>query len=194
MLSRTPGEKTGAAVTNVRTYVGSYPLSGAGVFVEIRGEATAVEVEPGKYLFALIGEETKNLALRAWGPGIPARDTDDKSRVIEHKRESITLTPDLYPMLVTFGNLRDPASVKEVDPSNLAASFGPGYALKSITLEITDETVTEGGVEALLPWIGDPKVMNNPGWQEIPIDARRRLQGLITDYTGAQKRFLEGDK
>ena len=49
----------------------------------------------------------------------------------------------------------DPASVARVDPTDLAASFGPGYALSSITLAITDEPVTKGRVEAVLGWLTD---------------------------------------
>ena len=56
-------------------------------------------------------------------------------------------------MLVTFGDINVPASVKLVDPKNLAASFGPGYRLKDMTLEITDEAMTEGRVESVLTWL-----------------------------------------
>lgn len=55
--------------------------------------------------------------------------------------------------MVTFGDLKDPKSVQEVDPENLPATFGPGYKIKSYTVEITDEPVTEGRVENLLPWL-----------------------------------------
>ncbi|MCA9468988.1 MAG: hypothetical protein KC643_26590, partial [Nitrospira sp.] len=47
-------------------------------------------------------------------------------------------------------DLTDPKTVQKVDPENLAATFGPGVELKRITLEITDEPVTEGKVESLL--------------------------------------------
>ena len=57
------------------------------------------------------------------------------------------------PMLVTFADINDPASVKKVNPNDLAASFGAGYSLKSITLEITDEKVTKGVVEGVLGWL-----------------------------------------
>lgn len=156
------------------------------------GEALAIEVSPGRYLFAIIQEMKPNeMALlgihndqRVW-EGVP--------KLKNSQGEPLDVPPDQYPMMVTFGDLSDPKSVQQVDPANLAATFGPGNSIKSYTVEITDEPVTEGRVEALLPWIGNPKVMDNPGWQEIPIDARRRLQGLITDYAGAQNRFLKGD-
>jgi len=49
-----------------------------------------------------------------------------------------------YPMLVTFGDLDDPASVERVDPDDLAAIFGEGVALKRITVQLTDDPVTTG--------------------------------------------------
>ena len=57
-----------------------------------------------------------------------------------------------FPLLVTFTDIDDPKTVRKVDPNNLAATLGPGYALKSITLEITDEPVTKGKVEEVLGW------------------------------------------
>ena len=57
-----------------------------------------------------------------------------------------------YPLLVTFTDIIDPTTVKVVDPDNLAETFGPGASLKRITLEITDEPVTEGKIESVLGW------------------------------------------
>ncbi|MDR4496279.1 MAG: hypothetical protein R3B74_18050 [Nitrospirales bacterium] len=44
--------------------------------------------------------------------------------------------------------------MKKVDLDDLAATFGPGVALKRIMLEITDEPVTEGKIEQVLGWLG----------------------------------------
>ncbi len=38
-------------------------------------------------------------------------------------------------------------------PDELDKHFGPGVQLKAITLTITDEPVTQGVVEKVLPWI-----------------------------------------
>ena len=65
-------------------------------------------------------------------------------------REIRVLPRERYPLLVTFTDLADPTTVRRVDPDDLAATFGPGVALKRVTLEITDEAVTEGEVEAVL--------------------------------------------
>jgi hypothetical protein len=153
-VSTPEGEKTASSVTNVVTYLGPILLSGSKAENRIRGEATVLEVSAGKYLFALIGEETKTLALRAWSDSVPAQDTEGKMSVIVDKRESIVLPPKLYPMLVTFVDLKDPTSVVEVKPTELSKHFGPGVSLASIALEITDQAVTEGAVEKVLTWLG----------------------------------------
>lgn len=57
-----------------------------------------------------------------------------------------------YPLLVTFDDISDPASVRRISPGDLAASFGPGFRLNAITLSITDEPVTEGRVKDVLGW------------------------------------------
>jgi len=67
--------------------------------------------------------------------------------------DKIALPDDHYPLLVTFTDINDPASVQRVDPDDLVAHFGPGVKLKTITLEITDEPVTGGQIEKVLGWL-----------------------------------------
>jgi hypothetical protein len=43
--------------------------------------------------------------------------------------------------------------VREVKPDDLAATFGEGVRLKAVTLEITEEPVTEGTAEEVLGWL-----------------------------------------
>ncbi|MDR4487070.1 MAG: hypothetical protein R3B83_06040 [Nitrospirales bacterium] len=81
-------------------------------------------------------------------------------------------------LLVTFTDLTDPTTVKKVDPENLAATLGPGVSLKRITLEITDEPVTEGKIEQVLGWLDDPKVLKNPGWRNLPSLSQTTIYGL----------------
>ena len=112
-----------------------------------------VELSPGKFLFALLGEgSTKELATRTFKDQLPY-DPDESWAKIETLRETHAINPDDYPLLVTFTDINNPTSVKEVNPADLAATFGQGYRLKDITLEITDEKVTEGIAEATLPWL-----------------------------------------
>ena len=186
------GDRSGSAVTEVRAKLTNSIGAGWGASVNRKGEAVVVDLGNGKYLFGLQGELTNYLAQTAFKDSLPSDTVENIWAKLEQMQGSrVELSPSLYPMLVTFGDLTDPKSVKGVKPSDLAASFGPGYALKSITLEITDEPVTEGVVEKLLPWIGNPAVMENPNWGQIPESARRLLGGFLSNYRAAQDRYLK---
>ncbi len=147
------GEVLGSAVTSIE-WTGNFfsgGWGGADKHQKTIGEAVTVDLGNGRYLFALLGgEATANLATqlvmdttkRAWS---------EKAFEGVHKLpRPTTITPKLYPLLVTFDDINDPKTVKKVDPTDLAAAFGSGYSLKSITLEITDEPVTKGRVEKVL--------------------------------------------
>lgn len=122
-----------------------------GVRFELRGEAVVLQVATGKYLFALL-KGVPSLAEQIY----PKRDAAESGKLLESGNDAgagpIPLDPNHYPLLVTFNDINDPASVKRVDPANLEASFGPGYRLNGITLSLTKEPVTKGEVEKLLGW------------------------------------------
>ena len=148
------GERSGTAVVEITAWFGKVLLSANEVEYRVRGEAVVVEVAPGKYLFALLGGSEERF-YRA------ARDRFEGMRrgewlgEIPGQTEPVELTGKSVPLLVTFDDITDPKTVRRVEPSDLAASFGPGVALKSVTLEITDEAVTEGRVEEVLRCIRD---------------------------------------
>jgi hypothetical protein len=123
----------------------------------LSGEAVVVDLGEGRYLFALLkgyNEFTGRLAFFPLPPKPLSKEEDAAVYdQLEALRASTELSRELYPLLVTFADIDDPASVVRVDPDDLAAHFGPGYALSSITLAITDEPVTKGRVEAVLGWL-----------------------------------------
>ena len=128
--------------------------------VVAQGEATVVDLGDGRYLFALLGNESAQLReahRAAWDAAKKGNDNWIPRWMAALKQQTTPrpVPPEYYPLLVTFDDLTDPASVKRVDPADLAATFGAGYALKGITLEITDAPVTEGVVEGVLGWLGE---------------------------------------
>jgi hypothetical protein len=60
--------------------------------------------------------------------------------------------PTAYPMMVTFKDMANPKSVTKIDPDNLAEFFGEGVKLTRITVERTDEDVTDT-IEHKLAWL-----------------------------------------
>jgi hypothetical protein len=55
------------------------------------------------------------------------------------------------PTLVTFSDMRQPPTAQAVNPNDLPATFGAGYAL-SAKIQITTENVTKN-IEIVLPWV-----------------------------------------
>lgn len=156
------GEVSGSSVSAVRWRKQWFQWDGMGWSFDLTGEAVVVEVAPGRYLFALMkGAGTTEYMGSVAAASISGRE----GRVIdgalfgevEGKRGRaagvIAVPEGQYPMLVTFGDIADPASVRLVDPTDLTASFGPGVRLKAVTLEVTDEAVTEEVVEGVLDCI-----------------------------------------
>jgi hypothetical protein len=139
---------------SVRWFEGIEKLSSNAAANGVRGEASFVEVAPGRYLFALLDSEDAALAIAIFSD-LPNEDARVVTKRLQTLKETRAVPQDKYPRLVTFTDVSDPKSVKLVDPSNLAAAFGPGFALKSVKLEVTDEKVTEGPVGMLLSWLAE---------------------------------------
>jgi hypothetical protein len=55
-------------------------------------------------------------------------------------------------LFVRFRDINDPMTIERVDPSDLAASFGPGVKLERVTVEIVDDPPT-AAIEAKVPWL-----------------------------------------
>jgi hypothetical protein len=151
LVVQTPaGEVTGSAVIKVVAAFNNIPL-GNEVAFGVLGEATVVEVAPGRYLFALLG--AGQLFSDAASDRFQGMSREEWLYEIPKQTEGVSLMPDYLPRLVTFADISDPASVMLVDPSDLAATFGPGVVLTGARLEITDEPVTDGHIEAVLGWL-----------------------------------------
>lgn len=143
---------SGSAVSHVwwqeANALGVYPSG-------YKGEATVVDLGQRGQLFALIGEETKFIAQHTLHGdlGYGRGEYERLLPAIVRFRSTKDVPRDHYPLLVTFTNLSDPTTLRKVDPEDLASVFGSGVSLRGITLEVTDEQVTEGVVEKYLPWL-----------------------------------------
>ncbi len=164
-VSTPNGEVSGSAVTAVDFTLREDALwttTGTAYGAKYSGEAVVVELAPGKYLFALLDERLKTLALKVFiNPYAAASPKKEDVDRVEATRASKPLSREDYPLLVTFTDINDPKSVKEVKPGKLSDAFGPGYSLSSITLEITDEQVTDGEIAKRLIWIDDNDRLNS---------------------------------
>jgi len=165
------GLKTASSVIEVEQSMaraGGSPLHSQ-IYRRIKGEAVAVDLPGGKTLFALLRSdndiEWASKVMQMLAPEVAGEEGDEKFDnvlLIKGKVEvprtfpAVAWIPErsAYPMMVTFGDLADPTSVAQVDPDDLAATFGEGVKLKRITVELTDDAVTTG-IEKRLGWLSD---------------------------------------
>lgn len=166
------GLRRGFSVMEVRAAREPIPIGeGHRLSVGLVGEAVAVDIEPRQAMFALItnvknGDMLVSAVTQAFEP--QARFGEDflsgvkKLGQLGQLGRTSVLLPELYPKLVRFADIRDPATIEEVDPNDLTKSFGPGVKLRRITVAVTDDAVT-AGIENRLAWLGKhPEPVLNP--------------------------------
>jgi hypothetical protein len=167
-VSTPQGEVSGSSVVAV-SYTKNFFSGGWGgalFHLTLRGDATAVDLGGGQFLFALLAYEeseephsTGMIPLKLLRQKLPNQSDDDywppdafKRVQAARGRGPITLPQKLYPRFLRFRDIKDPATAELVDPDNLAKSFGPGVRLVRVTIEITHEAVTRG-IRKVLPWL-----------------------------------------
>ena len=140
---------------------------------EFKGEAVAVDLGNQQVLFALLIDEKGDTGTVQMWPEHLFEDLGSGSERIRHirhiasneglSRELPRFRPAIshsrepfvnYPLLVRFGALDRPDSVEAVPPDALDKAFGAGVKLKRISVQITDEPVTDG-IKKRLPWLED---------------------------------------
>ena len=150
------GVRSGFAVREMRLSTDNIVRPTTG---DIKGEAVAVDLPGGQVLFALLtgGDGDVDYAMQiggraeVWGKSLnEPRDGPVELYPTAPKTVGLARTNPL-PMLVRFGDPRDPKSVEEVGPGTLQAMFGPGVKLRQIFIEATDEPVTVG-IGERFPW------------------------------------------
>lgn len=129
IVVQTPtGLKSSSSSVNVKWTKGPKLLPNILAFQNtIEGEATVVDLGNGRYIFALL-KDAPRLGLRVFGSD-PLPDVTDAlgpsiKKTYQAKGTQKPILPKHYPMLVTFTDINNPASVKLVDPNDLDASFG----------------------------------------------------------------------
>lgn len=147
-----------------------------------RGEAVALEVLPGQWLFALLSNPAE-LMYRAspdqFG-GIPRHERGQWLAATPDQMEAVELTEGLRPRLVTFGDIAVPGSVQAVDADNLAATFGEGVQLLNVNLAVVEDPATLNIVSALLLWLPNTYRAMLDGSRYSHICAENRLANDLT--------------
>ncbi|HEV7601164.1 MAG TPA: hypothetical protein VGO49_13060 [Bradyrhizobium sp.] len=138
-----------------------------------KGDAVVVDLGGGKTLLALLAHiDDKGLeldginyvALRAFNAAGRKTSFNEMNRI----SGAAPVTGALVPVLTTFTDIHDPATMRVVKPDDFEAAFGKGFRLRSVFAEAVPngfwpldfggalgEPVTRG-IEAKLPWWSRP--------------------------------------
>jgi hypothetical protein len=140
---------------------------------KITGESVVVDMGKRGVLFSTIDWDSYNEVLKSFD--IPVFDALDNLP----SRGKADLPLNSYPMMVTFTDIDDPKTVQIVlqtgyctwpsyrdkecpvndgpyiIQNNLEKYFGKGVSIKSVTVEITDDPLTQGIVDQYLPKFGE---------------------------------------
>ena len=134
-----------------------------------RGDAVSVDLGGGKTLLALLAQlgdkgleldGTNYVALRAFNAAGRKTSFNEMNRI----SGTAPVTGTLIPVLATFTDINDPATMRVVKPDDLEATYGKGFRLRGVTAEAVPngfwpldfggalgQPVTRG-IEAKLPW------------------------------------------
>lgn len=156
------GLRSGSSVIGFSTASVPRWLPGSpGSATSMEGESPVVDLGEGRLLIALLHDEHRGHAVRDW-----------QRPELRHSDNSIRA--DRLPVLVTFRDWSDPASIVDVPPTDLAAHFGSGYRLRSVRFEPTDEHPTFGRLAAL-PLFAD-RILRSPSARLAPATSRYKQE------------------
>lgn len=178
VIIETPqGLRSGSSVieiTRTQTTGGPFPEA-RGTNSYTKGEAVSVNLPNGAILVALL--RTPDIADGGITYPLAALETpefnDDYPAIKmvhylrQHKPGGVLPTRS-WPIFVYFRNPEDPYDITRIDPKQISQVFGPGYRVRQINIDITDDDVTDG-LKKTLPWLSDISYMRRTGG-EIPAD------------------------
>lgn len=124
----------------------------ANIFVDAAAEAEGISPD------ATIPEEVLDIARRS-GRRYPVAGRTRSRFDPEHGKSK----HDLRPYFVRFTDISDWRTVQRVNPDAMDKSFGPGVRLRSLTMHLTDEPMTKGRIDKVLPWLTNTgEISTNP--------------------------------
>jgi len=159
------GIKSGSSILSVHPDRG-YSRHG---HTTARGDAVFLDFGGGKNLVGLLAHIDKKIdldginyvALRAYRAAGRNVSFNEMNRLTG----TAPVTGELLPVLVTFTDLRDPATAHAVQPGDLEAALGKGFHLRGVSAEVVPNGLwpldfggplgepVSRGIETRLPWL-----------------------------------------
>jgi hypothetical protein len=178
----TPQGVASASSVIVARFGKQIPLMGGPAnYLSFRGEAPAIVLPDGQVLVAMLHDGTYFASLPTVGvvrgSSVPKiRLTGDDAKdwdVLRRIKPLITIAPYDYPRFARIRRADDPGSLAYVEPSDVTATFGPGYAIRRITVQPTDDLMSPN-IDKILPWLGTMKYLPIAG-DQIPFGPQRKV-------------------
>ncbi|MBI1301219.1 MAG: hypothetical protein GC137_06105 [Alphaproteobacteria bacterium] len=152
------GLKSGSAVRKMTRAVPMLNLPQATGHYGVEGEAVVIDLGERGTVFALIDWDSYNEVYKALPQPKNAQMWDIEYYMGLKPGTKGDLPPEEYPKMVSFGDVDDPSTQKLlyfVHANGVTNSYeevlGDGVQLKSITIEITDDSVTWGIIDKFIP-------------------------------------------
>lgn len=166
-VSTPAGEHSGSSVIEIA-------MSRTSRKFDVHGEAVAVDLPDGQTLFVLL-RSANEADWAVWALNavptperhLPIKGREERIAQIDRWVEYLNADRGVHPIwttkpphnvpglsvpyMVRFRDIAAPKSVEEVDPNDLAKSFGSGFALQKLTLQVVDDQFTRG-IDKRFPW------------------------------------------
>ena len=172
---------TGSAVqqwtcTETNNAMGGMSIGGC----DLKAEAIPIKIGDKGWAFMILSGNEKDGFFPSY---YPAAIQAGRSKANPQLPWSVPF--EKAPMFVRFRDLKDRMTVELVRPNAFSEAFGKGVTLVSIGCEVTDDRLTKGKVEKLLPWLKelsyhkfDYAILNDPNNVPTEISGENFMWGL----------------
>ncbi|MDN5850653.1 MAG: hypothetical protein L0H63_13620 [Nitrococcus sp.] len=150
-------------------------VNGAPSQIYLRGEAVVIPIAKDKYLFMLLPKGS--LAYEMYTLSSQGTAGSRIAKMLSVRRRPIEVPLQDAPPFAMFGDIEDPNSAHFVNVEGKYQEAN-GFSIKSVSLEITNEAVTDGAIDDILPWLNDQKIMKNPHWSTLSKIAKETISRL----------------
>ena len=153
-------EFSGSSVISVTQTFGPAFLGEANTDGEVpRGQGEAIYIDLGTRDPLIMTWRRNNcygiggMAIRAFaGPLRTRTDWINTARRLEHLHASAEIAPSELCRFVTFSNIQDPTSLREIGIKDVPDVIGSGVRIKFAKVEMTDAEISRN-IENKLPWL-----------------------------------------
>lgn len=134
------------------------------------GETPFLKLPNGRYLFALSLYgifDVPHAYEEHFGLDENTNHFSDLFPKIARSDDEIEMFPFHMPILITFDDIDDPSTIRQINPAFLASEFGKGYKLKRFDVAVTDAPVTYGRIAQISDWMIYSNQSFNPVYKGI---------------------------